>query len=109
MDDATRKIIEHGKRIRACLKQGEFAPVSVPAQIALLLALAAGLFDLVPVERMKDARTAVVETAKRIPADVQKRLTTAADLSAADRAAIAALAREALAPFLPKPEPAKPK
>ena len=34
LDDDTRKIIEHGRRIRACLKQPEFAPVSVPAQIA---------------------------------------------------------------------------
>ena len=34
LDDDTRKIIEHGRRIRACLKQPECAPVSVPAQIA---------------------------------------------------------------------------
>jgi len=40
--------IEHGRRIRACLKQPEFAPVSVPAQIAVLLALNARLFDRVP-------------------------------------------------------------
>jgi F-type H+/Na+-transporting ATPase subunit alpha len=41
MDDDTRKIIDHGRRIRACLKQPEFAPVSVPEQIAVLLALTA--------------------------------------------------------------------
>jgi F-type H+-transporting ATPase subunit alpha len=41
LDDDTRKIIEHGRRIRACLKQPEFAPVSVPAQITVLLALTA--------------------------------------------------------------------
>ena len=45
LDEDTRKIIEHGRRIRACLKQPEFAPVSVPAQIAVLLALTAELFD----------------------------------------------------------------
>ena len=39
LDDDTRKIIEHGRRIRACLNQAEFAPVSVPAQIVVLLAL----------------------------------------------------------------------
>jgi F-type H+/Na+-transporting ATPase subunit alpha len=33
LDDATRQNLEHGRRIRACLKQPEFAPVSVPAQI----------------------------------------------------------------------------
>ena len=46
LDEDTRKTIEHGRRIRACLKQPEFSPVSVPAQIAVLVALTAGLFDL---------------------------------------------------------------
>src|SRR6202044_21979 len=55
LDEATRKIIEHGRRIRACLKQPEFSPVSVPAQIAVLLALTAELFDQVPLEQMTEA------------------------------------------------------
>ena len=38
LDEETRKIIEHGRRIRVCLKQPEFAPVSVPDQVAILLA-----------------------------------------------------------------------
>src|SRR5580704_13368377 len=33
LDEATRKIIDHGQRMRVCLKQPECAPVSVPAQI----------------------------------------------------------------------------
>ena len=45
LDEDTRKIIDHGRRIRACLKQPEFAPVSVPEQIVVLLALTAKLFD----------------------------------------------------------------
>ena len=52
LDEATRTIIEHGQRIRACLKQPEFTPVAVPAQIAVLLALRAELFDRVPLEQM---------------------------------------------------------
>ena len=56
LDEDTRKIIEHGRRIRACLKQPEFAPVSVPAQIAVLLALTAKLFDRVPLDQMTDRR-----------------------------------------------------
>ncbi len=44
LDENTRKIIEHGRRIRACLKQPEFSPVSVPAQITELLALTGGTF-----------------------------------------------------------------
>jgi len=43
LDEATRKIIDHGQRIRACLKQPESEPLSMREQIAVLLALTAGL------------------------------------------------------------------
>ena len=103
LDDDTRLAIEHGRRIRACLKQAELAAASVPAQIALLLALSAKLFDLVPMERMEDAKRAVLEAATTLPADVGQRLQAADKLSDADRAAIVEIARTALAPFAPKP------
>ena len=105
LDEDTRKIIEHGRRIRACLKQPEFAPVSVPAQIAILLALTAELFDRVPLDQMTDAEHAVQEAAANIPAEVRARFETADKLSDEDRKTIIEIARQALAPFQPKPEP----
>ena len=107
LDDDTRKIIEHGRRIRACLKQPEFSPVSVPAQIAVLLALTADLFDTVPLDQMTDAEHAVRDAATSIPAEVCARFETAEKLSDEDRKTIIEIARKALAPFQPEPE-AKP-
>ena len=104
LDEDTRKIIEHGRRIRACLKQPEFAPLPVPAQIAVLLALTAELFDDVPLDQMRDAEQAVRKAAAEIPAEVRERLDTADKLSDEDREAIIEIARQALAAFLPKPE-----
>ncbi|MEP6668651.1 MAG: alternate F1F0 ATPase, F1 subunit alpha [Chthoniobacter sp.] len=104
LDEDTRKIIEHGRHIRACLKQSELAPVSVPAQIAVLLALTAELFDPVPLDRMKDAQHAVHEAAPNIPAELRERFETADKLSDEDRKTIIEIARQALAPFQPKPE-----
>jgi F-type H+-transporting ATPase subunit alpha len=104
LDEDTRKIIEHGRRIRACLKQPEFAPVSVPAQIAILLALTAGFFDKVLPERMANAEQAVRKAAADIPGDVIERLGSAGQLSDQDRAAIIDIARQALVRFQPKPE-----
>jgi F-type H+-transporting ATPase subunit alpha len=104
LDEDTRKIIEHGRRIRACLKQPELAPVPVPAQIAVLLALTAELFDPVPIEQMTDAKNAVLAAALNIPAEVCARFETAAKLDDGDRKTIIDLARKSLAPFLPKPE-----
>jgi F-type H+-transporting ATPase subunit alpha len=104
LDEDTRKIIEHGRRIRACLKQPEFAPVAVPAQIAVLLALTAELFDRVPLDQMTDAERALREAAAEIPADVRERLDTADKLSDEDRETIIQIARNALARFQPNPE-----
>ncbi len=105
VDANTRASIEHGLRIRACLKQAEGAPVSVPLQIALLVALTAKLFDAVPLERMTEAEHAVREAAAQIPAEVSARFETAAGLSEEDRKTILDLAHEALAPFPPRPPP----
>jgi F-type H+-transporting ATPase subunit alpha len=105
LDEDTRKIIEHGRRIRACLKQPEFSPVSVPAQIAVLLALTAELFDHVPLDQMTAAEHAVQEAAAKIPAEVCARFETAAQLTDEDRKRITEIARQALARFQPKPEP----
>jgi F-type H+/Na+-transporting ATPase subunit alpha len=105
LDENTRKIIEHGRRIRACLKQPEFAPVSVPTQIAVLLALTAELFDLVPLDQMTDAEGALREAGADIPAEVRERLDTAEKLSDEDSETIIQIARKSLARFQPKPEP----
>ena len=104
LDEDTRKTIEHGRRIRACLKQPEFAPVSVPAQIAVLLALNARLFDHVPLDEMADAEHALHEAAADIPAEVRERLDTADKLSDADRETIIQIAIKSIARFQPKPE-----
>ncbi len=104
LDENTRKSIEHGRRIRACLKQPEFAPVPVPAQIVVLLALTAELFDLVPLDQMTEAEHALLEVTADIPADVRERLDSAEKLSDADRETIVQIARKSLARFQPKPE-----
>jgi len=102
LDEDTRKIIEHGRRIRACLKQPEFSPVSMPAQIAVLLALTAELFEPLPLDQMTDAEHALLEAASDIPAEVRERLDTAEELSDEDRETILRIARKSLARFQPK-------
>lgn len=99
LDADTRKVIEHGKRIRSCLKQPEYSPVSVPAQIAVLLALTAKLFDAVPLEKMAGAEAALHKAAAGIPTEVTGRLDTADKLSDEDRETIVQMARTAIAPF----------
>ena len=104
LDEATRKTIEHGQRIRACLQQGEGAPVPVPAQIAVLLAATAKLFDTVALEQMPDAELAVQKAAVHIPAQVRERFESAGKLSDEDRSTIVEIARAAVAPFQAAPK-----
>jgi F-type H+-transporting ATPase subunit alpha len=106
LDESTRKIISHGKRIRECLKQPASSPVSVPSQIAILLALSQGLFDSVPMDRMMKAEQSVNDAAANIPADIRKRFETADKFSDEDQHAIVEIARQAIASFLPKQDDA---
>ncbi|MEI6520491.1 MAG: alternate F1F0 ATPase, F1 subunit alpha [bacterium] len=99
LDENTRKIIEHGRRIRACLKQPEFSPVTVPAQIAILLALTEGLFDQIPLENMTNAEYAVIKAVANIPADICAKLDTAEKFSDDDREIIIQTVRKAIADF----------
>jgi len=99
LDDDNRRILEHGLRIRACLKQSECSPVPVPAQVAVLLALTAGLFAGVPIDWMTEAEQAVRKAAAAVPGDVRERLESADRLADADREAIIEVARTAIAAF----------
>lgn len=99
LDDNTRKIIEHGRRIRACLKQPEFTPVSMTEQIAVLLALTEKLFDDLPLDQMIAAEHAVRAATADIPAEVRARFESAKKLSDDDRASILQNARNALENF----------
>jgi F-type H+-transporting ATPase subunit alpha len=97
LDEKTRQVISHGHRIRASLKQPEFAPMPVVEQITLLLALTAGLLDDVPLARMPAAEAALRRAAATIPTEVVGRFATAAQLAQADRAVVLAVAGAALA------------
>ena len=96
LDENTRKIIEHGKRIRACFKQPELEPVPVPEQVAVLIALTNGLLDDIPLDKMTEAETLVRQISSKISADVLKNIHGSSSLSKADEEAILSLAKAAL-------------
>lgn len=103
LEESTRQTIEHGRRIRACLKQPESSPVPVAEQIVILLALTAGLFDQVPLDQMSEAEDAVRQAVVSLAEDKLLRLQDDAKLSDADHQAMLDLARTTLARFQPEP------
>lgn len=67
LDEDTRAQLERGRRVREALKQNEATPISVAHQIALLLAVAEGLFDTIPLETMASAAAAVAKAVDATP------------------------------------------
>jgi F-type H+-transporting ATPase subunit alpha len=57
VDERTRRVIEHGRRIRAVLRQPQFAPLALGEQVALLLAVSLGVLDDISVDRVDAFRT----------------------------------------------------
>ncbi|MFM2484687.1 alternate F1F0 ATPase, F1 subunit alpha [Celerinatantimonas yamalensis] len=104
LDEETRQSINHGKRIRACLGQAEFSPVPVVAQIAILLALNANLFDPVALHQMAAAQHAVTQATSNLPDDLVKRICTNDTLADADRQQLSDLAQKAITSFLSEAE-----
>ena len=105
LDDNTRKIIEHGQRIRAILIQPEFEPASVSEQIVILVALTGGALDTVPIDQMRDAEKALRKAAAEIPAEIRNRFSSHDKLSDDDRNSILQKVGKAIASLQPKPDP----
>ncbi|MGE3934014.1 MAG: F0F1 ATP synthase subunit alpha [Rhodospirillaceae bacterium] len=58
-DERTHRTIEHGRRIRAVLRQPQFAPQPLGVQVALLVALTEGVLDTLPLDRIDAFRDAL--------------------------------------------------
>ncbi|MEO7524152.1 MAG: alternate F1F0 ATPase, F1 subunit alpha, partial [Ferruginibacter sp.] len=92
LDDNTRKIIEHGKRIRECLKQQELRQMPVSEQIVILLALKNGLLDNIPPDKIQDAEDTLIKNLEKFPGEIIKRLFSSEKLADEDRDAILKIA-----------------
>ncbi len=107
LDENTKKTIEHGKRIRECLKQPELQQMPVSEQIIILLALKNGLMDNIPVEKIRDAENVLLKNFKDFPDEIIKRLFSDAKLSDEDSKAILKIAEKMLVPLQDKSNPAE--
>jgi F-type H+/Na+-transporting ATPase subunit alpha len=103
LDNQTRKTIEHGRRIRACLKQSEFEPAPVAEQIIVLLALTSGLLDAVPLDKVRDAENALRKAVTDIPIEIRQRFSSNDKLNDEDRNRILQVVAIVIAPFQIEP------
>lgn len=92
LDPETKAQIERGKRLTEVLKQPQYAPLSIAEQVLVLTAVTNSAFDVVDVEKIKDASAELLRRAHSEHADLVKRLNTGAKVSDDDNATIKKLA-----------------
>ena len=90
LDDRTRARIAHGRRIRATLQQGQHAPLSLPLQVALLVALADRILDRVPLERIAAFRSELAAWLQPRVGAILRNITQMGTLAATDRRQVGA-------------------
>ncbi|MEM9859357.1 MAG: F0F1 ATP synthase subunit alpha [Bacteroidota bacterium] len=74
LDAATKLTIERGRRNLEILKQGQYSPVSVEEQVAIIYACTKGLVDNVPVEQVRDFERNYLDTLRSKHADALESL-----------------------------------
>jgi F-type H+-transporting ATPase subunit alpha len=99
LDEPSRKIIDHGQRIRECFKQEEFLVLSLSEQMIILLALTEECFEAVPPEKMRDAIEQVRLAAASLPGEVVERISANEALGTRDHDMMIGVATKALQPF----------
>jgi F-type H+/Na+-transporting ATPase subunit alpha len=96
LDDKTRDTIERGRRVRKVLTQPELQPLTIPEQIAVLLAVTEGLFDSLTVEEIPAAEIKVREMVTAELPGICSKIESGELLSEEDQASIVGVAQRAL-------------
>jgi F-type H+/Na+-transporting ATPase subunit alpha len=81
LDEATRRQIERGRRSAEVLKQGQYAPLSLSAQVAVLYALTAGHMDDVAVDKVRAWEEGFRDYVAKVRRDVVDAIERERDLS----------------------------
>lgn len=109
-DVQVRSKIEHGKRIRACLSQLQYAPLRLADEVALVLALQSGILARLPLEQIGRFRAELprwLDGNARLIVDGIERTGCLDDAGSAElKAWLAALAGRLAAPAGPEPDAA---
>lgn len=85
LDDATRHTIERGRRVREVLKQNEIEALSACEQVAVLLAVTAGVFDDIPLPQIAHLEQVIRSSALSQAGDICTRIKSGKQLTEEDR------------------------
>jgi len=84
LDEATRRVLERGWRIREILKQPQYEPMPASEQIAALIAVTGGAMDKVPIEKVLEGERKVRMAVREEAADICLRIEKGEKLTTTD-------------------------
>ncbi len=99
LDEHTQRALDHGHRIRECLKQPQSSPIPLIEQVGVLLALNRGLMENIPLERVDEAEKAVRREMRGLPNQIHHQLAESGKWDDATLQQVMETLREALKPF----------
>ena len=99
LDEATKRTLERGWRVREVLKQPQFKPIPVAEQIAAMLAVTNGAFDGIPTASISDAENALRKRVKESMGGICSQIETGSKLSDESKKAFLDEAAKASAQF----------
>jgi len=79
LDDATRKQLDHGKKVTELMKQKQYAPMSIVEQALSLFAAEKGFLQEVPVEKVLDFENSLISYAKTDHSDFCEKVNETGD------------------------------
>jgi F-type H+-transporting ATPase subunit alpha len=65
LDESTKKQLERGKRAIEVLKQAQYSPMKTENQVVILYALTKGYMDDVPLDRIKEFESKLIDSSER--------------------------------------------
>ena len=107
MDPETRQTIERGQRLTELLKQPQYSPYAIWEMYSSLLAASKGAFDVVPVEKIKDAEAALHRELKSKHAKLVDTVNTGDKQTDATNDAIIKVAKSVAESYKPAKKAAK--
>lgn len=85
VDAATRRQIEHGRRLRAALKQRPHQPLPLASQVVMLLAATEGILDRIAVDAVPSFEEEVLDLVRRREPELLQQINRTGELSADTR------------------------
>lgn len=99
LDEATQRQLDRGSRLVELLKQKQYSPMEVQDQVISIYVANKGYFDKVPVSRIQEAETELLDLIKTKHPDIRNSIAAAKEMSAEVEAKLNEVAKSFVSTF----------